>query len=59
MIEDLGFKIEVDYQTAAEKVPQLRSQSLEPLKVQQSVRLAIRAPCGLTGRLFEQPSYSM
>ncbi len=34
MIEDLGFKIEVDYQTAAEKGPQLRSQSLEPLNVQ-------------------------
>ena len=28
MIEDLGFKVEVDYQQAAEKVPQLRSQSL-------------------------------
>ncbi len=34
MIEDLGFKIVVDYQTAAEKGPQLRSQSLEPLNVQ-------------------------
>jgi biotin synthase len=34
MIEDLGFKIEVDYQQAAEKGPQLRSQSLEPLNVQ-------------------------
>jgi hypothetical protein len=31
MIEDLGFKIEVDYQTAAEKAPQLRSQSLRLL----------------------------
>ncbi|MEP6957274.1 MAG: biotin synthase BioB [Nitrospirota bacterium] len=34
MIEDLGFKIEVDYQPATEKGPQLRSQSLEPLNVQ-------------------------
>jgi hypothetical protein len=33
MIEDLGFKIEVDYQTAAENGPQLRSQSLESLNV--------------------------
>ena len=33
MIEDLGFKIEVDYQTTAEKGPQLHSQSLEPLNV--------------------------
>ena len=33
MIEDLGFKIEVDYQTAAEKGPQLRSQSRESLNV--------------------------
>ena len=33
MIEDLGFKIEVDYQTAAEKGPQLRSRSLESLNV--------------------------
>ena len=33
MIEDLGFKIEVDYQQAAEKAPQLRSQSLESLNV--------------------------
>jgi biotin synthase len=29
MIEDLGFKIEVDYQQAVEKGTQLRSQSLE------------------------------
>ncbi len=34
MIEDLGFKIEVDYQMAAEKGPELRSQSLESLNVQ-------------------------
>jgi biotin synthase len=34
MIEDLGFKIEVEHQPAAEKGPQLRSQSLEPLNVQ-------------------------
>jgi hypothetical protein len=34
MIEDLGFNIEVDYQTAAENTPQLRSQSLEPLNIQ-------------------------
>ena len=34
MIEDLGFKVEVDYQQAAEKSPQLRSQSLESLNVQ-------------------------
>jgi biotin synthase len=33
MIEDLGFQIEVDYQTATEKSPRLRSQSLEPLNV--------------------------
>lgn len=35
MIEDLGFKIEVDYQQAAEKGPQLRSQSRESLNVLQ------------------------
>ncbi|MGQ0810434.1 MAG: biotin synthase BioB [Nitrospiraceae bacterium] len=35
MISDLGFKIEVDYRQAAEKGPQLRSQSLEPLNVHQ------------------------
>jgi biotin synthase len=34
MIEDLGFKIVVDYQMAAGKGPELRSQSLEPLNVQ-------------------------
>jgi hypothetical protein len=34
MIEDLGFKIEVDYQAAAEKSPKLRSQLFEPLNVQ-------------------------
>ena len=33
MIEDLGFKIEVDYQTAAGQGPQLRPQSLESLNV--------------------------
>jgi hypothetical protein len=33
MIEDLGFKIEVDYQQAAEKGSQLHSQSLEPLTI--------------------------
>jgi biotin synthase len=35
MIEDLGFKIEVDYQQAPEKAPQLRSQSRESLNVLQ------------------------
>ena len=34
MIEDLGFKIEVEHQPTAEKGPQLRSQSLESLNVQ-------------------------
>jgi hypothetical protein len=33
MIEDLGFKIEVDYQVAAEKGSRLRSESPEPLSV--------------------------
>jgi hypothetical protein len=33
MIEDLGFKIEVDYQQTAENAPQLRSQLLKPLQI--------------------------
>jgi hypothetical protein len=53
MIEDLGFKIEVDYQTAVEKGPQLRSQSLAPpQRAANEHASGVSSPCDLAERLL-------